>query len=106
MTEVGLDAYFRCVINRHSFLIAPKVPIRGNTHTKDMAEVDIPTVVTALLTIATVAVPGLAVYVAKAKGKLSAFRAFVVELDDDLKDNHLSNDEYARLVKKFKNLVA
>lgn len=69
-------------------------------------QVDIPTVVTALLTIAGVAVPVLGVYLVKAKGKISALRAFVDALDEDLKDDKLSAEEYADLVAKAKALFA
>lgn len=72
-----------------------------------MTEVDIPTIINSALVIAgAVGVPVLVVAVAKFKGKLSAFREFIVELDEDVKDNHLSEEEYKRLVAKFKALVA
>ena len=71
-----------------------------------MSEIDVPTILTAALTVASVAVPALAVYLAKAKGKLTALREFIVELDDDLQDNHLSQTEYASLVQKFRALVS
>jgi hypothetical protein len=71
-----------------------------------MSEIDVPTILTAVLTVAGVAVPALAVYLVKAKNKLTALREFIVELDDDLQDNHLSQEEYSSLVQKFKALVS
>ena len=66
-------------------------------------EFDIATVVTALLSIGGATA---AVYLVKAKGKLSKLRALIDELDDDLVDNSLTQEEYARIVAKAKALFA
>ena len=72
-----------------------------------MADIDVPGLINAVLAIlGLVGVPALLVYFTKAKGKVKALRGFFDELDDDLADDHLSQEEYARLVQLGKNIVA
>lgn len=71
-----------------------------------MENLDIPTIINSALVIAgAIGVPVLVVAVTRFKSKLSALRGFVDELDEDLADNHLTEEEYGRLVAKFKGIV-
>jgi hypothetical protein len=69
--------------------------------------IDIPGLINAVLAIlGLVGVPALLVYFTKAKSKVKALRGFFDELDDDLADDHLTQEEYAKLVEKGKEIVS
>lgn len=60
---------------------------------------------TAINLIGLVGVPVLVAYFVKAKGKVKALRNFFDELDNDLGDDHLSQEEYAKLVELGKKIA-
>lgn len=67
--------------------------------------IDAPTIFNSALLLIGAVVPTALIAWGLFRKKLSAFREFIVELDDDLQDNHLSNEEYGRLVHKFKAML-
>ena len=72
--------------------------------------IDVPTILNSILVVAgavgLTASPFVVKYAKTLKAKLHAFRVFVDELDEDVKDNHLTNEEYAALVKDMKDVAS